>query len=400
MRPWWIVLAWLTLFGAGCGTSPPSAEFAQTLQKRAGPPGPAARVLIAGVPFISWGEARRLDYQDKDILNPSFAASLGMLLQFWGQDLALLKRIDDALPSQPGGWGVVESGTAKSLEDLKPYIARGLPVLVSLALTPVAHPLDPLRFAMASQRGFKFPDGGLHSGILGRMVPLATFQELGDLLKIGPVESLFVAARLIIGYDDEKGVLILHDPTFGPAFEIHYDRFEMMWAGPWKRFYLIPHPSDSSGSPQNRPPAPAYPPRTPDQQAAAQFVLGYAHSSIGRVAAGEQFLRAGLATPGVGKHYQHLLLFELALHAQARGHRDEAIGLARRAIELLPEHSRPWQFIGEIHKSSPWGLSEKEGSEAEAKAEALCADPKAQQTVAESLGRDFLIFSGCPIQRR
>jgi len=52
----------------------------------------AARVVIPGVPFISWEEAARLDYHDKSITNPSFPAALGMILRYWGQDVSFLKQ--------------------------------------------------------------------------------------------------------------------------------------------------------------------------------------------------------------------------------------------------------------------------------------------------------------------
>lgn len=42
-------------------------------------------------------------------------------------------------------------------------------------------------------------------------------------------ESVTAAARVVIGYDDERRVMIVHDPSFGPAWEIGYEDFENMW---------------------------------------------------------------------------------------------------------------------------------------------------------------------------
>lgn len=87
------------------------------------PQGLPPQALILGVPFISWSEARRMDYEEKDILNPSSPAAVGMVLEYWGRDLKLLKNLEEAL--KPGGWAVVESGKAQSIDDLKPSSSRG-----------------------------------------------------------------------------------------------------------------------------------------------------------------------------------------------------------------------------------------------------------------------------------
>jgi hypothetical protein len=75
---------------------------AQTMED---PPPGSSRRVIEGVPFIAWSEAAELEYHNKAILNPSFAALFGMILQYWGQDLARLKTPGEALPSGEGAWG-------------------------------------------------------------------------------------------------------------------------------------------------------------------------------------------------------------------------------------------------------------------------------------------------------
>lgn len=119
------------------------------------PQGLPPQALILGVPFISWSEARKLDYEEKDILNPSSPAAIGMVLEYWGKDLKLLKNLEEAL--KPGGWAVVESGNAQSIEDLKPFISQGYPVVVNPAITPVAHPLSPLFARLAKVEASRLP---------------------------------------------------------------------------------------------------------------------------------------------------------------------------------------------------------------------------------------------------
>jgi len=368
----------------------------QAIAEPAEPEGLPPRYLIAGVAYITWGEAARLEYQDKRILNPSFAAALGMVLQYWRQDLALLKRASEALPSGAGGWGIVENRDGKSLQDLKPFIARGIPVLVSPALTPVAHTPSPMAAALAESRGFKFREPGPHSGVLGRMIPLETFRELDDFLQMRPFiawESLFISSRVAIGYDDDRGVLILHDPSFGPAWEVSYRDFEKMW-GPRGRNYTVAYPPDHAMGGAVKRTAPPYRPRTADEQAAVHFVFGYALSSVGRGEEAESWFRQGFAIPGIDRYHQHLLLFELALQSAAKGSLKEAIAMAQKASALLPEHHRPWRFLAQLYRGSRGEGWEQKAAEAESKAQAICADAEAQKTVAKALARNFFVF-GC-----
>jgi hypothetical protein len=92
-----------------------------------------SHVLILGVPFISWSEAANLPYWEKQAVNPSLPASEGMILKYWGQDLAALR---DSAPTVPG-W-VHQGGDGGSLDSLKSFVARGIPVVVCLALRQVA----------------------------------------------------------------------------------------------------------------------------------------------------------------------------------------------------------------------------------------------------------------------
>lgn len=354
-------------------------------------PASSSMKLILGVPFLSWGEAAGLEYEDKNILNPSFAASLGMVLEYWGQDLELLQQSANALPKGPEGWGRVESGEGKSLDDLKGFIDRGIPVLVDPSITPYGHTLSPMFFALAEAQ---IKEEGRCSGVLGRMVSLRTFRDVEAELGFSPWESLLQSSRVVIGYDDERKIVILHDPSFGPAWQVSFDDFEKMWE-PKKRWYLAAYPPNHGEVAAKRPPAADYAPRTPDQQAAEQFVLGYALSCVGRMVEAEEHFKRGLAVPGIAKGYQHLLLFELALQYRTRGGTEEAIAAAQKATELVPEHHRPWEFLAQTYRSS--AASDVRGSKAanaERKALATCSDRTAQSTLERSLARDFLIF-GC-----
>jgi len=126
-----------------------------------------------------------------------------------------------------------------NLQDLKAFLAKGIPVVVDLALTPFAHTPSPLVAARAEMigskgvtiekgnprslsmtaeatarfRGLVAESGGPRSGVLGKMVSLDTFRTWERLLQMSPWESLFYADRVVIGYDDEQQVASTIPPS-------------------------------------------------------------------------------------------------------------------------------------------------------------------------------------------
>ncbi len=375
---------------------------------------PPSKAIILGVPFISWAEAARLEYQNKKVVNPSDPASFGMILKYWGQDLDLLKDYEKAFPKGQGGWGIVEERKGKSIDELKPLIARGIPIFVLTALTPVAHIPNPVAVAQIEVFGLEktkeaYERGGKltmskeqynrlksvietespWSGVFRKMESLDIMRQIGKFAW----ESLFSSDRVVIGYNDDRGVIILHDPSFGPAWEVSYKDFDDMW-GAMDRSYTVAYPPDYMKvlSKRTREAAP-YHQRTPDQQAAVHFVFGYALSSVGRAVEAEEEIRKGLAIPDIGKGYQHLLLFELARIYHSKGNTEEAIAMALKAIPLIPEHHRPYQFLAELYRGSAMEERKRKADDADKKAKALCSDREALQTVDKTLGRDFFIYS-------
>src|SRR5258708_14869580 len=142
-----------------------------------------------------------------------------MVLKYWGRDLTSLKQSDQTLP----GW-VQHSGDGGAFDSLKADVARGIPVIVCLAMTPVAHASGPAAAAMMAMRDSATRDalerGGWASGVLGTMVALDPLRRwdvvLGTELRR---ESVFIACRLLIGYDDARQGVVLPDPSFRPASE-------------------------------------------------------------------------------------------------------------------------------------------------------------------------------------
>lgn len=355
-----------------------------------------AQVLIPGVPFIGWREAARLKPEDSDITNPSISATLGMLLEYWGKDRRLLERADHDLESS----GLkVTSGNRDNkpwtIIDLKISIARGVPVLVSLPLTPAAHPLHStfeILVKLNQTIGVELNDEGRpRSNALGRMVSLEDMQKIKEQLKTNPLrESVWMASRLVIGYDDERKNFVVHDPSFGPAFELGYADFDRMWAAV-DRGYAVFAPVDLPQGKTAGPSVSAYRPRTPDEEAAMHFVYGYALDCVGRLDEGKEHFEKGLSVAGIGKGYRFLLLFELALNLGERNDIPGAIETAEKAKALLPEHPFPWGFLSQLYTISPDKGNRTKAKEAGKKAKTLETDEKALKIVADTLPADFFI---------
>jgi tetratricopeptide (TPR) repeat protein len=353
------------------------------------PPVPAeslpSHALILGVPFISLGEAKQLEYARKNIVNPSIAAAQGMVLKYWGQDL-------NQLQEEKQDWAKEEYHYAKSLEELKPWINRRIPVMVSpVALTPTAHTLYPLvrMFVSTGQipKSLIQPKGPI-SGMLGTMVPLEVFQQIEHSgIDFNYVrESVTATARVMVGYDDTRKVVTLHDASFGPGWEVSYEDFDRMWAA-GGRSYGVVYPSNYTEILAKRSAVPAYPSRTPEQRAAEAYVMGYALSAAGRQAEAETRFREGLAIPGISRGMQHLLQLELAGQLLCcRGDFDAGMVAYQSAIALLPENSAPWFILADIYEKSG---QTKKAAEAKQTAEELSKNQQALNVLEKTLPADL-----------
>src|SRR5262249_51417704 len=156
-----------------CATPPPRGR--EIFEPEGRPSSGGGRAQIAGVPFVSWNEAARLWFRERDLAHPSSHAAFLMVLGYWGQHWALTE--DRTALEQ---WGIADSGTAPSLAAVKSFVDAGVPVIVPGAVTPIAHFMNP---APAP-------------GLLGALQPLAEQPRRWD-----PLLAVF---RVLIGYDDDR----------------------------------------------------------------------------------------------------------------------------------------------------------------------------------------------------
>jgi len=352
------------------------------------------KVLVPGVPFVSFAEAARIQLPHGALMysNPSQTACLAMELENWGYSRKLLERAETP---EVAKWEV-SGGEARSLEELKALLAKGMPVQVIVALTPYGDRFPDTEPVAETVRKVGAAEGP-RSSVLGRIV------RFEDLPKI-EVEwgfnaerdsmhvALFGSCRLVIGYDDQRKVLALHDPTFGPAFEMSYDDFMLTWEVLGRR-YAAWYPPDYAKLVAKRGPAKPYRQRTPQEHAAMYYVYGYALNATGRLKEGEEQFRKGLAIPGIGPGYQHLLELELAIALANQGDGRGALEAAEAAVKLVPEDPIPWQLLRYLYEHSPDPGAAAKAEQARSKAEKLAKDERTGAKLSSVLPRDFWVMT-------
>ena len=185
-----------------------------------------AQHYIEGVPFVSWGEAANFEYPNRDVLNPSYSAASQMVWRYWGVQL-------DPATGWPAGElpeGSYRSVEEASLDDLKHYLALDRPVEIFPAVTAHAHYLYitvKMLSMFSKDADYTLEQVGPTSGMLDEMVSIDAF--MNAVSKGCPKnlisDSVYLAGRVVVGYDDTRSVMILHDPVFGPDWEVSYADF-------------------------------------------------------------------------------------------------------------------------------------------------------------------------------
>lgn len=345
------------------------------------------RAYIEGVPFVSWHEMRAASFPGSDIVNPSLTAVAQMMYGYWGEDF--VARAQGR--TQPAGWESA-SGEGAPFETLKALLARGLPLEVAPATTPDAHRLYIVPKTCATLQNAPYTQPRPASGALGEMVPLQAVDELRKGgCETGLNDSVYLAAKLLIGYDDERQVLTMHDPSFGPNLEIGYDEFRRMWQATGAK-YWAPHPQPLPALAAGR--VEQVRARTADDEAAVALFRGYGLSVCGDHSQAERLLRAALALDGLSTGRRHLLHLELAIVLNETGRGLLAINELRLANAEFDAYAVTQQVLGRLLRTSGGGHDGKrEARQIEARLKKLCGT-EAQRAVADELGRDFHVM-GC-----
>lgn len=349
-----------------------------------------AGAYIEGVPFVGYHEVRDAEFPDSGVINPSLTGVLQMLYGYWGEDF-----IDNARRGvELEHWDEL-GGEDATLDELKALLARGILVAVVPATTPEAHRLYLTPRICGQFKPVPYTEPSPASGALGEMIPLRAVEELrAGSCGVGLNDSVIVAAKLLIGYDDARAVLIMHDPSLGPDLEIGYADFERMWRAT-EAGYLASHPADLPAVPAGR--VAQVRPRTPDDEAAVALFRAYGLEKAGRHAEAEPLLREALGLEGLSAGRRHLLKLELAVCLNETGRCAEAIEVARGANADFDDYALAHRVLAYLLNCSGDRAAQKEARREGKRAEALCS-VQAQRRVADELGRDFAV-TGCKGER-
>ena len=345
-----------------------------------------AKAYIEGVPFIAYHEVRDATFPSSNVLNPSFTAAAQMMYRYWGEDFVAHARDK----TEVAGWASW-SGTAGTLDGLKAVLARGIPVHVAPATTPNAQRLYLTPKLCGQFKPVPYTNPHPTSGALGEMISLGAVDELrAGSCGVGLNDSVILASRLLIGYDDAREVFVMHDPSLGPDLELGYAEFERMWRATEAR-YWAQHPESIPPVPAGR--VVAVRARTPDDDAAAMLFRAYGLEVIGEYGHAERVLREALALDGLSPGRRHLLGLELAVSLNETGRCAEAIEAARAANAEFDGYAVGHRVLAYLLACSGERVAKKESKRENARAEKLCG-AEAQRRVADELGRDFHVM-GC-----
>lgn len=346
---------------------------------------------IEGVPFASWGEAADVDYPNSNVLNPSYTAASQMVWRYWGVPL-------DPATGWPSGElpdGSYVTVDDASLFDLKRQLVLDRPVEIVPAITAHAHYLYvtvKMLSMFSKDADYDLEQVGPTSGMLDEMVSIDAF--MNAVSKGCPrnliSDSVYLAGRVVVGYDDTREIMIIHDPIFGPDWEVPYEDFLQMWRFAFNKMTV---PTFDEVGLERQPASVAHPVRTVDHEAAFALFNGYSLAAVNKLQEAEAELRRGLSLEGISRRYQHLLRVELGSLLVHTRRIDEAIEVLRKAIEIYPDHFRAWGELGNAYRDRGDRKSRRNAEVAYETMKKLCTT-ETEGKVALELGKDFFV-AGC-----
>jgi hypothetical protein len=383
------------------------------------PAEPPAGVLIGGVPFVSIKEGCAIEHPSLMFEHPSSRAARMMVLRYHRPEAKTWEDYLKATDKQNGPLRE-EWGDAKGLDQLRALLSAGNPVIVVTASTPYAHELYSV-FEMLIRTGAQF-DVNLQdldskdysSRILGRMVGLDVHRKMSetklknvktygrtesgwdgkspqDAPRMNPLHEIVTrCARVVVGLDPARRVVIVHDPVFGPAWEAPQHDFEAVWSAA-DRKYCVLAPKD--GARPSVAATSAYPPRTPDQRAAECYVHGYSLAATGKAAEADERYRAGLSLEGLSAGYRFLFLQERGYLAYRRKRGEEAVSLLRQATEQIPQAPGPWFLMARICRETGVGGGKSAATEFQRIAERLAGDEAGMQAGSNAFPDNLLSYA-------
>jgi tetratricopeptide (TPR) repeat protein len=261
-------------------------------------------------------------------------------------------------------------------------------VYVTAALSPWAHPIRPTLVEVLATQKVAIANGPT-SELLGPMVALDDMGKVVQTLAADPMrEPLYMTAHVIVGFDDSKQLIMMHDATFGPATEMSYADFEKAWKASGSEMTVI-RPADRAAVVARRAGAAPYRNRTADERAAEGYITAYTLAATGKLADAEQTLRRTLSGVEASDGYKHLLNLELAMVLESQQRGPEALKAWEETVKYLPDIPIAWQHMATMYKKV--AKDDRLAAYALQQYTALKKDPNIRKRMAAALPGDFLL---------
>jgi len=352
--------AWREWFpGAGKGTvvepriAPPDPVRAARNGPRGGEPPETLsppEAIVPDVPFVGFADAARIQYPDKEVVNPSLVAAAAMLAGNGDSGYR-----PGALPPP-----IPRRKMAITLDDIKQAVAFGSPVFVLLPPAPGCHFVLPsLAILLSGVRPSllrSLDDRDCSSGMLGRMADAVGFDAIRRTFGLENVSEIVhdvttASAAVVVGYSDPKKVFLVHDPSYGPAEEIAYDTFDAGWRLCGKSFGVRTN-ALGNGNGKLRPVLawPGYRARSADEKAARSYRDTYAAAATGDRDMAWERVRDALGQGRLSPGYRHLLHVEASSILRRQDRIGEAITEVDNALVLHRDNPVAWALATRLRE--------------------------------------------------
>jgi tetratricopeptide (TPR) repeat protein len=182
------------------------------------------------------------------------------------------------------------------------------------------------------------------------MVPVTDMERWSAQLGKNPArDQRMMAARVVVGFDEARGVMLMHDPSFGPAWELPRAQFEAAWRAAGAHMTYV-QPDDAAAVAARFARAPAYRTRTVDERAAEKYAFSYANAAVGEFATAERLAREGITGIEASDGYRHVLNLELGLMLRAQDKVPEAIRALEDALKWVNDSPVAWQALAQLYR--------------------------------------------------
>ncbi|MFN8582394.1 MAG: hypothetical protein U0163_15645 [Gemmatimonadaceae bacterium] len=158
-----------------------------------------------------------------------------------------------------------------------------------------------------------------------------------------------MAARVVVGFDDARKVIILHDPSFGPAMERRPMRSRPRGVPPAEERRTSSCPKAAALVASHAKDAP-YRARSADERAAERYAMTYAAVATGQFDVAEKTARDAVKMLEASDGYRHMLNLSWDWMLKAQNRAPEAIAVLEESLKWVNDSPMGWQVLSQLYK--------------------------------------------------